>query len=184
VVVNDLLDFSKLDAGKMRLRQEMVSVAQVVEESCAALVPMAQEKSITLSITEVTDLQAYADPVKLAQILINLVGNALKFTEGGGTVTVLAAQHTDELICMSVQDTGAGIPVAMQSKIFESFRQVDGSHTRTHGGTGLGLAICKKLVELHGGQIWVESEAGKGSSFHFTLPTKKTASKRMTPNPS
>ncbi len=107
-----------------------------------------------------------ADPLRLTQVLINLIGNAIKFTPTGGRIDVRIVRD-GERVRFSVSDTGIGIPADKHALVFESFRQVDGSHTRAHGGTGLGLAIAKQLVEMHGGRIWVESEVGKGSTFAF-----------------
>src|SRR5262249_49483856 len=123
--------------------------------------------------SEISGIAMEADAVKLTQIFINLIGNALKFTPKGGTVSIGAAPETSggaETLRCWVKDNGIGIPKEKQQIIFESFRQVDGSHTRAHQGTGLGLTITKQLVELHGGRIWVESDVGAGSTFSFVLP--------------
>jgi signal transduction histidine kinase len=134
------------------------------------------EKSLRIEFPDLNEpIALRADSVRLSQILVNLIINAVEFTDSGGEITI-AACHSEEpvdkvpCILFSVADTGAGIPLEWQSKIFESFRQVDGSHTRTHQGTGLGLAITRQLVTLHGGRIWVKSELGEGSTFFFTIP--------------
>ncbi len=110
------------------------------------------------------------DPGRLRQVLLNLVGNAIKFTEAGEVRVDVAA--ADGRFLVSVSDTGPGIAEAEQEKIFEEFRQADGSGSRRKGGTGLGLAIAKRMIEMHGGSIWVESKTGEGSTFRFTLPVR------------
>ncbi len=173
-VVNDLLDFSKLEAGKMKLQRARVDLGEVFDDVQNTLTPLAAEKQINLSFPQLSGpVVLNADTVKLAQVLINLIGNAIKFTPEGGRIDVGVEDGAlDGLECaiFTVRDTGVGIPPDQLDAIFESFRQVDGSHTRSHGGTGLGLAITRQLVELHGGRIWVTSELGKGSTFHFILP--------------
>ena len=121
--------------------------------------------------------RAEGDERRMTQALLNLVGNAIKFTESGG-VTVQATA-LDGSLEITVADTGSGIAVSDQQRIFEEFQQVDSSSTRKKGGTGLGLSISKKIIELHGGRIWVESEVGRGSVFHFTLPLRQAM--RRTP---
>ncbi len=174
-VVNDILDFSKLEAGKMKLFPEEVRIEQVLQETESTMSQLAYDKDIELVFRLASGPRTIvADTVKLSQMLINLVGNAIKFTPSKGRVevTVGDVQTGEEtMVEFSVMDTGIGIPADRIGLIFESFRQLDGSHTRQHGGTGLGLSITKKLVELHGGSISVESELGKGSTFSFRLPT-------------
>ena len=132
---------------------------------------LAAEKKLELRITAPGDLPAASgDERRIAQVLLNLVGNAIKFTDAGEVRIEAAA--TDGALEVSVADTGPGISPADQEHIFEEFRQAEGSVAQRKGGTGLGLAIAKKIVELHGGKIWVESEVGKGSTFTFTLPLR------------
>ncbi len=166
-LINDLLDLSKIEAGKLDLRLEDFPLGDAVGEVLDRLRLKAQERGITL-VDETGILQVRADRLRLSQILINLVGNAIKFTEGG-QITVQARER-DGHVEISVVDTGIGIPEADLPEIFDKFRQVDSSSTRKTGGTGLGLAITKSLVELHGGGISVESRPGTGSAFTFTLP--------------
>jgi signal transduction histidine kinase len=173
-VVNDLLDFSKLEAGKIVLHITDVSVEKQLREVEQTVLPLANDRKLKLTIEYPTaPLSLRADAVKLNQMLINLVGNAIKFTSPGGWVKVSVRSELyngQNWVRFCVVDNGSGIPADKLNVIFESFRQVDGSHTRSHGGTGLGLAITRQLCELHGGDIWVESEVGRGSTFTFRLP--------------
>ncbi|MCC6808518.1 MAG: response regulator [Deltaproteobacteria bacterium] len=177
-VVNDLLDFSKLEAGKMQLHKAEVDVSATFSELRETLAGLAAQKGVQVRYPAlVSPTILVADAVKLSQIFINLLGNAIKFTPTGGTIEVDAkpqSREGEEFLLFSVKDTGIGIPKDQLDVVFESFRQVDGSHTRAQGGTGLGLAITRQLVELHGGKIWVESELGKGSTFFFYLPRQRT----------
>lgn len=169
-IIDDVLDFSKLEAGKMTIELAPVRVKDLFDEILGTLAPLAEQKRVTLDFAEPPpDLELLADPVKLAQILINLISNALKFSPEGHKVTI-GAELSGDACVFRVSDQGIGIAPEHQAVIFESFYQVDGSHTRRAGGAGLGLAITKQLVELHGGTIWVESELGKGSSFFAKLP--------------
>ncbi|MGE4241887.1 response regulator [Ramlibacter sp.] len=179
-VINDILDFSKIESGKFDLEQEPVSVRNVLEEACDIAAPRAREKGIEL-IVDVPEPTAggppaaiLGDSTRLRQILINLVNNAVKFTERGEvSVHAHLAEAPDErgvaLLEFSVRDTGIGIPPDRVGALFEAFTQVDASTTRKYGGTGLGLAICKRLVEMMGGTVRVESELGRGSTFRFTV---------------
>lgn len=173
-VVNDLLDFSKLGAGKMTLHREPFDARSLLADVYDTMSPIALERRVTLEMNTTTENYLLtADRLKTSQILINLVGNALKFTPPSGEVKVTltrVGEGQTERLRFSVHDTGPGIAPEHHTAIFESFRQVDGSHTRKHGGTGLGLSITRQLVELHNGKIWVDSEVGRGSVFHFELP--------------
>ena len=172
-LLNDVLDLSKVEAGKLDLNPVPFSLALCMHQTLKIFSVSAGEKHLALSIelgSGVPD-SIVGDPDRLQQVLINLIGNALKFTAEGGVRLSVRRQETDgETLTMqfSVADTGIGIPADKQQLIFEAFRQADGSTTRRFGGTGLGLAICSKLVDLMGGRIWVESEPGQGSVFHFT----------------
>jgi signal transduction histidine kinase len=166
-LINDLLDISKIEAGKMRLHRELLSVADLIKEIAASIQVIAREKGLTIE-TNVDTLNIIADPVRLKQILLNLLGNAIKFTDYG-KIMVSVTQEND-MVHFSISDTGCGIKEEELPVIFDVFRQVDASATRSAGGTGLGLAITKKLVELHGGRISVKSEFEKGSVFTFSLP--------------
>ncbi len=174
-VVNDLLDFSKLGAGKMELHKSETLLRDLFANVSDTIDGLAKKARLTVKFPEVDPgLSVHADPVKLAQILLNLLSNAVRFTNPGGTVAIEFAMQEDGFYRFSVKDSGIGIPEHMLDAIFESFRQVDGSHTRAKGGTGLGLAITRQLVELHGGKIWVESKLGEGSRFTFVLPRNET----------
>jgi PAS domain S-box-containing protein len=169
-LINDLLDLSTIEAGKINLRPTNVPMITLVKEAAESLRPAAIEKLIDLKVVCADPgLIAWADRDKVIQVLINLIGNALKFTPPRGTVTVAVTKNDASWTQISVTDTGPGIPVEEVNKVFGRFYQVD----RTGKGTGLGLTISKALVEMHGGKIWVESEAGKGSTFYFTLPAEQ-----------
>jgi len=173
-LVNDLLDFSKLKNRDLTLQKKSVDIRQLVDVVLRLSEPLVGKKSLRLTNRIAPDVPAVlGDENRLQQILHNLVGNAIKFTESGD-VTVSAAVQSDRLV-ISVSDTGIGIPREKFRDIFKSFEQVDASISRDYGGTGLGLAITKQLVELHDGEIYVESELGKGSRFSFTLPLSGNA---------
>lgn len=170
-LINGLLDLAKIEAGKMELNSEEVDVETVVEEVVELIRPQADAKKLALEMDVSRSLPAaFADRARVRQVLVNLAANAVKFTERG-SVTIAAAA-ADGWITLAVSDTGVGIPPDAQVYIFDEFRQADSSTTRRYGGTGLGLAISKRLVALHGGRIWVESAAGVGSTFRFTLPVR------------
>jgi signal transduction histidine kinase/HAMP domain-containing protein len=170
-LINGLLDLAKIEAGKMELNAEEVDVHVVVEEVIELIRPQADAKGLALEMDVPLALPAaFADRARVRQVLVNLAANAVKFTERG-SVTVAAAS-ADGWITLSVPDTGVGISPEAQAYIFDEFRQADSSTTRRYGGTGLGLAISKRLVGLHGGRIWVDSNMGTGSTFRFTLPVR------------
>jgi signal transduction histidine kinase len=170
-LINDVLDFSKIEAGQLTLTVNPYSIKDVIQAVVAGTQSLATEKNLVLTTTIPGDLpSASGDERRIAQVLLNLVGNAIKFTDSGEVRIDVAAKNGDLLV--SVSDTGPGIPETERAKIFDEFRQAEGSITQKKGGTGLGLAIAKRIVELHGGKIWVESEVGKGSKFTFTLPMK------------
>jgi PAS domain S-box-containing protein len=170
-LINDILDFSKIESGHMDLECEVFSIHECIESTLDLLAPRAAQKGIDL-LYEVTDgvpAEVRGDVTRVRQILVNLAGNALKFTEHGEVeITVRANRETRQLV-FSVRDTGIGIPPEAIGKLFRSFTQVDSSTTRKYGGTGLGLAISKRLAELMGGRMWVESTPGVGSTFFFSL---------------
>ena len=168
-LVNDILDFSKLKHAELELQIKPVDIRQITEVVLALSKPLVAEKSLVLKNEIGEGISPVAgDENRLQQIMHNLVGNAIKFTSQG-TVTV-SAMEQDGMVAVTVSDTGLGIPADKFDDIFKSFEQIDASIVRTYGGTGLGLSITKQLVELHGGAIWVESEAGQGSHFTFTIP--------------
>jgi signal transduction histidine kinase/CheY-like chemotaxis protein len=179
-IVNDILDFSKIEAGMLELETITFDVRRVVEEVRDLLYGTAQSRGLEL-ITQVSDdlpLEVRGDPGRLRQILVNLVANGVKFTRSG-SVSIqagLAAHAGGDLIAsFRVRDTGIGVPDDVRGNLFEPFTQADSSTTRRYGGTGLGLAICKRLVELMGGEIGVESHVGIGSTFWFTLRLEAVA---------
>ncbi len=173
-LIGDILDMSKIEAGMMTLRPETVNAVEIVDEVMASQAQLASHRGVSLS-REVQDpfIELEADPMRLRQIMLNLVTNAIKFTdEGGITVSVEAAE---DRVTFSVRDTGIGMLPEHIPMIFEEFRQIDDAPTRRAGGTGLGMPISKHLVELHGGEIGVQSDLGQGSTFWFSLPRRQGA---------
>jgi signal transduction histidine kinase len=180
-LINDLLDLSKIEEGKIELNASRVSLGGLVHEVMETLRPTAEEKPVLLEVdVPEPSVLVWADRDKVTQVLMNLIGNAIKFTPSGGTIAVSTANDRRGWVRVSIRDAGPGIPVSEQEKIFEKFYQVTQNGTPKPKGTGLGLAICKSLVELHGGKIWVESELGCGSTFSFTLPVSGS---QDTPSP-
>lgn len=177
-LINNILDLSKIEAGKMELTPEELNVADAIASVVSTSAGLVRDRPIKL-IQEVENglPTVRADPMRLRQVLLNLISNAAKFTEEG-SITISASLHTPSTgvpeVMVSVTDTGPGIALEDQKKLFQAFSQVDSSATRKTGGTGLGLSICKRLVELHGGKISVHSAPGKGSTFYFTIPLFKT----------
>jgi TMAO reductase system sensor TorS len=181
-IINDILDFSKIEAGKLGLESISFDLRQTVEEVVNLFSEGAHRKGLKLICRIPNDIPAtlYGDPIRIRQILNNLIINAIKFTDKGKVVihvVVVEAMENSVRMRIEVRDTGIGIPQEAQATIFDSFVQADGATTRKYGGTGLGLAICKQLVELMGGEIGVESEPGKGSTFWFTVRLKKPSRK-------
>jgi signal transduction histidine kinase len=171
-LINDVLDFSKIEAGQLALTINPYSIKDVIQAVVSSTQSLATEKNLALKIAVPADLPAASgDERRISQVLLNLVGNAIKFTDAGEVHIDAAAK--DGALEVSVSDTGPGISTVDQEHIFEEFRQAEGATTSKKGGTGLGLAIAKKIVELHGGRIWVESEVGKGSKFTFSLPLRQ-----------
>ena len=178
-LINDVLDLSKIEAGQLNLTLADYSLKEVVQSVYSAVEALAKEKHIALKVDVPPHLPAArGDERKLTQVLLNLVGNAIKFTDTGEVA--IKAFAANGSFTVAVRDTGPGIAEAEQAKIFEEFQQADSSITKKKGGTGLGLAIAKRIVELHGGRIWVESSPGHGSTFSFTLPTKVEQQARPT----
>jgi two-component system, sensor histidine kinase and response regulator len=173
-VINDILDFSKIEAGKMELDPVAFNLFHTVEETIRAIAFRAHERGLELLCDISPDVPEYVvgDEIRIRQIVVNLVGNAIKFTRQGEVElkVILEAEMSDQLrLHFQVRDTGVGIPAEKLSLIFEAFSQADTSTTRSFGGTGLGLTICTRLVEMMNGRLWVESEPGSGSCFHFTV---------------
>ncbi len=176
-LINDILDLSKIEAGRMEMHLEEFSIRQAIENAVAVIQPLAQKKGLAVEVSIGPDLELVAlDVGKTKQILYNLMSNAVKFTDAG-TVTVTAARvaSTGDRFEIVVVDTGIGIKPEDQARIFREFEQVDGSHSRKYEGTGLGLALTRKLVELQGGTIRVESQFGRGSRFIVQLPVRAPA---------
>ncbi|HPM79990.1 MAG TPA: ATP-binding protein [Candidatus Anammoximicrobium sp.] len=172
-IVNEILDFSKIEAGKVELESSEFSIRELVGDTMKSLAFRAERKNLKLACHVPADAPEtlVGDPARLQQVILNLVGNAIKFTEAGEVVVRVACRpRSDGRVELQgdVMDTGIGIPADKQAAIFEAFTQADGSTTRRFGGTGLGLSICVRLLDLMGGRIWVESQVGCGSTFHFT----------------
>ncbi len=173
-IINDILDFSKIEAGKLQMDVMTFDLRKSLEDVMKVLAIKAHGKGLELllKVHPRVPTSVVGDPTRLRQILINLAGNAVKFTESGEIVVEVrkkAESNNCAIFHFSVQDTGIGIPLEKQRLIFEAFSQADSSTTRKFGGTGLGLAISKRLAGMMGGHIWVESELGHGSTFHFTV---------------
>jgi CheY-like chemotaxis protein/nitrogen-specific signal transduction histidine kinase/HPt (histidine-containing phosphotransfer) domain-containing protein len=174
LLINDLLDVSKIEARKLELEKAAFDLRVTVEDSLRVLAPRAHQRDLELTcrIAEDVPPRVQGDAVRLRQVLLNLIGNAIKFTETGEIDVSIELEELREhavRLKFAVADTGIGIPPDKQAMIFDAFSQADSSTTRKYGGTGLGLAICSQLVQLMKGQIWVDSVLGKGSTFHFTL---------------
>jgi len=196
-IVNDILDFSKIESGKLELENHPFELHTCIEETLDLLSPKAAEKKLDLAyiVDDSIPKILVGDVTRLRQILVNLVSNAVKFTHQGEVVievkptwrgprvndgirtsdTDLMRNPEQWVLHFAVRDTGIGIPIDKQHRLFKSFQQVDASTTRQYGGTGLGLAICKRLTELLGGKIWVQSDAGKGATFNFTITARASA---------
>lgn len=185
-LVDELRELSQIESGRLMLKLHPVNLAPLVERAIARVLPQAERCGLTVRNEVDARLPpALIDDVRIGQVLLNLLHNALKWTPEGGTISVRAAPTAEsaagsqrdggdteprEWLKLSVADTGIGIPVDEQERVFERFYKVDRARTRDHSGTGLGLAIAKHLVERHGGRIWVESEEGHGSTFYLILP--------------
>ncbi len=169
-IINDILDLAKIEAGQMVINPVEADVMDVIGQVIDTCKILAQNKNIMLEVHENGDIpKAYGDPIRLKQIILNLVNNAIKFTNEGG-VTVEVGAHNGSEVGVWVKDTGIGMTPDEMGGLFQQFHQVDGSATRRAGGTGLGLVISRHLVHMHEGEIYVESEKGKGSTFWFTVP--------------
>ena len=180
-IINDILDFSKIEAGKLDLDLQPFDPQSCIEDALELVAPQAFAKGLQLAyqIDSVLPAVIISDITRARQILFNLLSNAIKFTDAGDITVTAAASPTDSPgvydVRFTVADTGIGIPPERLDRLFQSFSQVDASTTRKYGGTGLGLAICRRLAELLGGKIWVESTPGKGSRFSFTIQAKEGA---------
>jgi signal transduction histidine kinase/putative methionine-R-sulfoxide reductase with GAF domain len=173
-LINTVLDIAKIESGQFTLNMSEYAIESVVETVRAATESLAQNKKLTLTTSVDKSLPVgLGDEQRLTQVLLNLVGNAIKFTDAGEVR--VTARAVNGHFAVSVTDTGPGIPKPEQTRIFEQFHQVDSSLTRAKGGTGLGLAIAKQIVEMHGGRMWVESTVGEGSTFQMEIPTRAVA---------
>ncbi|WP_319507258.1 HAMP domain-containing sensor histidine kinase [uncultured Methanolobus sp.] len=170
-IINDILDLSKIEAGEMQLNYEEVSVKEIVDEVIMSLNPLSSQNDLSLDVSHVEDTAVTADKNKLRQMLLNLVGNAIKFTPAGGTIRIYSFLK-DGMLNVCVQDTGIGISENDQHKLFEPFKQLDSALSRKYNGTGLGLSLVKKLAEIHKGTVSVKSEVEKGSIFTVSLPVE------------
>ncbi|HEV2625570.1 MAG TPA: GAF domain-containing protein, partial [Xanthobacteraceae bacterium] len=170
-LINDVLDLSKIEAGQLQLDLSDYTVADIAHTVRSTLEPLASDKKLAFKLELASELPpGHGDGRRLTQVLINLVGNAIKFTDAGEVA--IQAKANNGSFHVSVRDTGPGISAADQSKLFQEFQQADNSITRKKGGTGLGLAISKRIVEMHGGRIWIDSTIGQGSTFSFTVPVR------------
>lgn len=174
IILNDLLDISKAESGQLGLDQSQFDIHTLVKETLTLLAPKAAEKGLELSylISESTPAAITGDSIRLRQLLVNLLSNAVKFTNEGSVHVDVTSTLVDPATCklhFAIRDTGIGIDAEQLTRLFQPFSQVDNSNTRRYGGTGLGLTISKRLCELMGGKIWVESRLGEGSTFHFTI---------------
>ncbi len=179
-LVDDMLDLSKIEADRLEVKVEPMALEPSLMEVVNQLKPMANNKGLRLALEMDGALPlVLADSQRLRQVVINMVSNALKFTEKGGITIQCSLLERYDMLRIAVSDTGIGISPAALDYIFEAFRQADGSTTRRFGGTGLGLTIARKLIELQGGEVFVESTVGRGSTFSFTLPVASAARVRV-----
>jgi signal transduction histidine kinase len=181
-MINELLDMAKIEAGRMSVAIVPASVGEILEGLQTIMRPQAMARGLTLEVVVDSDLPSVeTDPGKLQQILYNFLSNAIKFSPERGTIRIhaqAAASDSRAAVRISVTDQGAGIPYDLQETIFEKFRQVDASHTKSHGGTGLGLAICRELGDMLGATVGLLSEPGRGSTFFVELPIYFKAKER------
>jgi len=170
-LINDVLDLSKIEAGQLALELSDYSVQDIAQTVRSTLEPLAADKKLEFKVEVAPRLPSgRGDGRRLTQVLINLVGNAIKFTDTGEVA--IKAEASNGSFYVSVRDTGPGISAADQAKLFQEFQQADNAITKKKGGTGLGLAISKRIIEMHGGRIWIDSTVGEGSTFSFTVPVR------------
>ncbi|MFZ0239190.1 MAG: HAMP domain-containing sensor histidine kinase [Xanthobacteraceae bacterium] len=170
-LINDVLDLSKIEAGQLALELSDYSVQDIAQTVRSTLEPLAADKKLEFKVEVAPRLPSgRGDGRRLTQVLINLMGNAIKFTDTGEVA--IKAEASNGSFYVSVRDTGPGISAADQAKLFQEFQQADNAITKKKGGTGLGLAISKRIIEMHGGRIWIDSTVGEGSTFSFTVPVR------------
>jgi two-component system cell cycle sensor histidine kinase PleC len=178
-LINDILDMAKIEAGKMTLHYEPVDLTEVCEDAIRLMRGKAQDSGLSLTL-EAADLpEVEADYRGLKQVMLNLISNAVKFTPEGGSITVSVQSAAFERVRIAVTDTGIGIAPEDLSRLAQPFEQVEGQHSKTTQGTGLGLALTKSLIELHGGQMLMESEPGAGTTVSFDIPMRRPAEMRQ-----
>jgi signal transduction histidine kinase len=170
-LINDVLDLSKIEAGQLVLELSEYSIQDIAQTVRSTLESLAADKKLEFEVEVAPRLPSgRGDGRRLTQVLINLAGNAIKFTDTGEVA--IKAEASNGSFYVSVRDTGPGISAADQAKLFQEFQQADNAITKKKGGTGLGLAISKRIVEMHGGRIWIDSTVGEGSTFSFTVPVR------------
>jgi signal transduction histidine kinase len=167
-LVNDILSLDRLETHKLPLEKRQCNAADLMQHAVQSIQALAEERHLEIILAP-NAIEVWADPDRIIQVVVNLLSNAIKFSPPQSAVTV-TAKNQGEQVLFQVQDRGRGIPANKKKTIFGRFQQVNSSDTRQMGGTGLGLAICRTIVQQHGGQIWVESIEGEGSTFYFTLP--------------
>jgi len=171
-LINDVLDISKIEAGQLQVAEEEIDLRQIIEKAVQSTRPLAERNGLELGVEIPPEIgTATGDARRVEQIILNLLSNAIKFTEKG-SVRIICESEADRIV-IKVMDTGIGIKTENMEKIFESFRQIDSGLSRKYEGTGLGLSISRRLVQLMGGQIWVTSVEGSGSTFGFSLPKQR-----------
>ncbi|MBU4341236.1 MAG: PAS domain-containing sensor histidine kinase [Candidatus Altiarchaeota archaeon] len=169
-LIDDIVDVSRMESKKMKFYMENIDLRNIIENAVRDMKLLANEKQIKiLENLPTRPVYVKADEIRMAQVFSNLIDNSIKFSANGGKITINVKKERGNL-SVNISDTGPGIPKKHHKKIFEKFYQVDSSTSRAFGGTGLGLPICKSIIEKHGGDIWVESKVGEGSTLHFTLP--------------
>ena len=171
-MVNEILDISKIEANAIKLVKRYFEISRPIIETTNLLMPLVKKKNINLSYTIENDIDIYADYQKIQQVLYNLISNAVKYTPENGNI-VISVSNTVKKVKISVKDSGIGIDKCNHKKIFQKFIQLEDAFYKKETSTGLGLTITKRLVEMHGGTIKVESEKGKGANFVVTLPIEK-----------
>lgn len=177
LLIKDILDVSRLESGKMKINPENVQLTDIIPNVIENAESTIKEKQLEVT-TKLSKLpKIFIDKERIGQVITNLLNNAIKFTPNNGKITI-ETEKSKEHVMVKVSDTGIGIPEESNQKIFQSFVQLEPAATRKAGGTGLGLSICEKIIELHNGKIWVESNLGKGSVFYFTLPIRSTTKKK------